>query len=274
MIYIDSDELKSSSITKKHLPDKFIEVANLEALTGSDAMVSIGNYPKPTTEKFIKLHIKSGAVLVQIKHGHDLTSSFGTRINECIWRMQQTGAKSWQMVILFVGFANADKDGLLMVNNQYSHNEYKKATYKQYLGAKMAIRERGATFEEIVSARHLPNWIQLQENHLQNFKQKKLVWPDKPILYKGFGDFNPMQSLEKVNDFRIPLMTINGLGEKRVQNLYRWMIANKKPMTLRSAINCLCTEHKTIINEIDLWGSKTVESVWNWYDKKGVIEIG
>jgi len=104
-LYIDESELRKNSLTKNALSDSdYVAVGELESLSGGDALVSIASLPPPSSEALLKLHLQSGAVLVQIKHGHDLSSSMGERLNTSLSRMHKAGAKPWQSILLFVGY--------------------------------------------------------------------------------------------------------------------------------------------------------------------------
>lgn len=266
MIYIDSSELKSNSLTAKNLSGNYIPVDGLEAMSGGDCLVSIAELPNPINLQILKLHIQRGAIVVQIKHGHDLSSSVGVRMNESLYRMQKVGCKPWQSVLLFCGFLTLDFDGYAKINTQLSYHQNQKMKWIQVQAAINLWRFRGGCYDNVYSSRLLQDWLELQVSHLKKCTDEpvKQFWPDKPVMHSD--NFDPLQELEKVTDFRVTLMTCPGLGTIRINNFYDWMIENEYDLTLRQSLVLLVTEHERIVKEVKLWGVKTIQSVWIWYD--------
>lgn len=275
MVYIDDSELKSNSLTAKNLSGNYIPVNGLEDISGGDCLVSVAELPNPINSQILKLHIQRGAIVVQIKHGHDLSSSVGVRMNESLYRMHEVGCKPWQSVLLFCGYLTPDKDGYAKINNQLSYHQNQKMKWIQVQAAINLWTFRGGCYHDVYASRLLQDWLELQESHLNKCNKEpiKQFWPNKPIMYQVDNDnFDPLQELEPVTDFRVTLMTCPRLGDKRINNFYDWMIVNGYDLTLRQALVLLTTEHKRIIKEVKLWGVKTIQSVWMWYDSEKYTE--
>ena len=134
-IFVDSSELKTNSLTANHLPQGFTELSNLEELTGGDIMISIADLPKPVNDSLARLHIRNQALIIQVKHGHDITSSMGYRLRESIRKMRDMGCYPYQATLLFIGYIIPDKNGYALINNQLSYNKNRKSTWLQVQSA-------------------------------------------------------------------------------------------------------------------------------------------
>ena len=202
------------------------------------------------------------AILVQVKHGLDLSSSLGTRLKEELYRMQSAGAKTYQSILLFVGSFVSDDNGLAKINNQLTHNHHKKTTWIQVQAAIDMWCIRGGSYRPIHSGKRLSEWLELQEKHIKKINDNpcEVFYPERPE-YHG-------QYLEKIKDFRIALVTVPGLGKKRLDNLYDYMLTNNINLCLSDAMK-LITECPKKVEKIPLWGKKSIESVRRWlYDTK------
>ena len=272
MIFVDASEIRSTSLTRGSLPDGYKPIDGLEDWTGGDVMISVADLPMPVNKALARMHIKQGAIVVQIKHGHDLTSSVGTRMNDALTKMQGIGCKPWQSVLLFVGFLSRGNDGEALVNNHKAHGGENKK-WHQVQSAIDFWMYRGGVYNTVNSVKLLSDWLSLQEAHLIKVMKspEKVFFPETPVMYGGNGEFDPLQPLRKISDFRATLLTVPGLGVKRVNNLYQWMAMNGKPLTLRGAIECCVKDDREIIKDVPLWGDATIESVWRWYNTESDI---
>lgn len=259
MIYIDSSELRANSKTKLK---NYIEVDELESLTGADIMISMAKIPKPFNQHLVRAHLNEGAILVQVKHGHDLTSSLGNRLSESLWRMKQLEALPYQSVLLFVGYLTSTVEGLAKINNQLSYGDKKNITYKQVLAAINMWILRGGSYHNIYQDRLMEEFFEILESHIVKLSQRgiKKYWPEKPSYYDP-------QKLEKIDDFRATLKCCDGLGEKRINELYKFMIENNEELSLYNALSLISNRQKEIIS-LPYWGSGTIHKIRKWYLNK------
>lgn len=221
MIFFDPSELKSSSNSLKDLGDlEYYSVAGLEDSTGADCMISPDGLPTPITDKFLQLHIDSGAKLVQIKYGHDLpTSKTDGRLNDQQYRMLSIGANPWQCELLFIGLFSFDAtDEMAIINGQLTYGQPMKWDSLDH-----AINywiERGGSFYFIPSGKLLPRHLintQTRINAYVNDKDVKTMWPVIPAFYEEIEPKNPYmknwkvgQRLEIIEDIRTVFCAIPG----------------------------------------------------------------
>lgn len=222
-IYVDSTELRSTS----RLPDikGMHESSILEEVTGCDIMISHLQMPA-TTETLILNHVKAGALLVQRKSGEDLVRSIGERVNVSLTKMRSVGAHQYQCVLLSTGyFAPSFGDSETWVGKLQSTGKGKPyITWHKvkwpYAALDSEIRHftmRGGVYIPLTCDEHIPGWVLQAEKDLIAFstdaQRIKEFWPsadsyppDAPL------DDDPLQEPRKVEDGRIVLAQIHGIG--------------------------------------------------------------
>lgn len=212
MIFLDASETRTNTT----MPDieGVVSIPDLEALTGADMMLSLMKAPA-ITEVLIKRHVANGAILVQRKHGRDLSSSVGERMNKSLAKMIEVGTRCpYQRVLLHVGIMTCSSGDKAVINKQQSR--------KQWVSVQSAIskwRGRGGTFEYISRATLLERWCNIQLRQMQEFKDKpvKKFMAAKPLVQE-LDDF--LQVLVPVNDGRVLLACLPGIGAKMTSVLH------------------------------------------------------
>jgi hypothetical protein len=182
------------------IPEAVI-VENLEEITGADIMLSCSEIPV-TTKALIKLHVEQGAILVQRKHGHDLSSSVGERLNMSLAKMQSIGATYPQCRLLFVGFMSVDKQGIATIN--------KRETGMQFFHLQGAISkwiDRGGVYESLPKGSLLHDWCRMKLRHLKEYANypEKHQLASPPRVERDEDEIrnsDPLQLLYPVNDAR------------------------------------------------------------------------
>ena len=203
-IFVDRSEVRSNT-TMPYIQGAII-VDNLEEITGCDFMLSRMAFPA-TTEELIKMHIQNGALLVQRKHGRDLSSSVGERMNSSLARMREIGATQCQCVLLFIGMLT-EQNGEAIINRQNT-----KMQFFQVQSAISRWHDRGGVVETLHKASLVEQWCNMKVRHLEEYAEKpeREFFPDNPSVHKMD---KVLQVLMPVKDARITLCTFPGIGEK------------------------------------------------------------
>ena len=281
MIYIDSKEISAQKKLVSFLdPDSYTSISNLEAMTGADIMISpdIG-LPKPSTELWIKKHVESGALLIQVKIAHDLTQSIEDgRMKDSLSRMLRTGAMPWQCILLFIGFVGYSEESVL-INKQAPYG--RKMTWGQVDLALNLWQLRGGsiTFP-------LPSGKQLNEK-LENYQRivnkiivdketERIYYPKNPAYYEEIisdTNIDPVtkewfnaQNLDPITDSRNAMKAFPGMGNERVKLIWDWM---GKSAALDTFIGSLYDRSILKVDGIGekLWGD-WLKWACNWPDEE------
>lgn len=249
MIFIDASENRTNT-TMPHIHDS-VEVANLEEVTGADMMVS--NVKMPVTNEFlIKKHVENGALLIQRKHGHDLSSSIGQRMNSSLAKMQICGAKQSQCILLFIGILTINEYGEAVINRQ--------TTRQKFWVVQAAIskwHDRGGVFENLARKSMIEQWMKMKLKHLKEYSANptKEVWKKSPDI-QVVDEL--LQVLMPVNDARNTLASLPGIGPKTAQTLFNVFEGN-----VAEAI-CWLTNVSKEKQKIAGIGKKTTENIREW----------
>lgn len=209
-VYVDASEVRSNS-TMPDIPDAII-VNGLEEITGADLMISTMQVP-PNNEALINIHIQNNAILVQRKHGHDLSSSVGERLNTSLSKMKALNAKYPQCVLLFIGFLTADDQGIATINKQ--------TTGMPFFSVQSAIskwHDRGGVYENLPKASLLAEWCRMKLRNLDEYA----AHPEKQQLASAprVEIEDELQVVYTINDARVMLSCIPGIGQKMVNTLW------------------------------------------------------
>lgn len=212
MIIIDSSELRKDS-TMPHL-EGVTESKDLEARTGADFMVSPMDMPI-STDTLLQMHIKNGAILVQRKHGRDLSSSVGERMNSSLSRMLKWGAIRPQCVLMFVGVMTCNRNNNAVINKQQTGR-----SFWSVLGATQKWVDRGGSFVSLSRASLIEPWCRMRMRQIGEYRKKhtKEIWPAPPevLAHDAF-----LQTLQPVYDGRVLLASIPGIGPKAANLLHK-----------------------------------------------------
>jgi hypothetical protein len=226
MIAVDASETRKNS--KTIVPEGALIVDWLEELTGADAIVSPLE-TMPLAEGTLFNHIEAGAVLAQIKHGGDLISSIGIRMNESIAKMVQMTAFSWQRVLIPVGLYEKDiKTGLARYAEPVGYDPFfvtPKApkSWEALQSALWRWRKRGGTVEPcVLTPEDLKRWMEREDIDIKEMLKNpvKEAWRDKPRLYSSPRPDDPLQMSVPISDGRITLATLPGIGKGKAQDLW------------------------------------------------------
>ncbi len=237
MIYVDSKELSPQKKLATFLdPDDYTSIANLEAMTGADIMVSpnIG-LPKPTTGLWVRKYIESGAHLVQVKIGHDLPQSVqDDRMKESQSKMIQTGAMPWQCILLFIGIIGYSDEGVL-INKQHTYG--RKMAWDELDMALDFWEIRGGRFRKIPSGkllnRKLANYQKIINKIILDKETERIYYPKNPAYYEEVvadTNIDPVtrewfnaQNLVAIDDSRNGMMAFPQMSVKRVDAIWKRM---------------------------------------------------
>jgi hypothetical protein len=235
MIIIDPTEARESS----RLPtiEGAVECPFLEEATGADIMISPLIIPA-LTEELLRKHIVAGALLIQRKSGDDLLHSLGDRLNSSLARMRATGARQAQCVLLFIGRfdvgpkAEAIIDGSLAIRN---------TSYWGVQGAFSKWHDRGGVVEQLHDHRLLADWIKLREKHVNEYVERPIKDVYRPTPDVTEVDLEVLQTLRPVNDWRVVVAALPGIGPKRANALQETMKAEVGTDNLVTALIWLTT---------------------------------
>lgn len=202
-IFIDSSEIRPQS-TMPEIPGAVMS-DYLEEWSGADFMVSPLEIPL-TTEPLLRKHIEAGALLVQRKHGLDLVSSMGERLNTSLARMQKLGACQSQCVLLFIGVLTCDSQDQAIIDSR--------ETGQRFWSVQAAIskwHDRGGVYESLSRYTLIPEWCRMKLRHLNQYESaptKQVFQTESPV--QVVHEF--LQTLVPVNDGRNTLVTLPGIG--------------------------------------------------------------
>ncbi len=215
IVYVDPSELKSSSKFAKCIGDFPIQpLPGLEERTGADSMIGFAGMPAPTNDALLGLHIKAGALLVQVKFDFDLIASIiDGRYKASQEKMHSIGAQWDQCILLFIAQVFEARDhNEFMINGQYASDivpAAKNFTFGHYVEQRMMWAKRGGIFENIVMEHKVNDWLIAAGNTIKKCRNEpvKEVW-------------EPRQKLALVSDWRNLLVNLPGISQKRAMLLY------------------------------------------------------
>lgn len=196
-------------------------VANLEAWSGADLMISRLSMPCVTRALFNK-HVDEGALLIQVKFGEDLAASVGDRLNSSIARMRECTRRVGQHWLIFVGILTCDHEGSAHINGHRTHRNVSWVTID---GALVGWLARGGVYHNISRESLLAPWCQFMEKRLDEYHahQYKLVYntKDYPDDLPSIQD-DSLQLPVRVRDARVTLLSLPGLGVKLVERVWAY----------------------------------------------------
>ena len=277
---IDQSELRPQSKLKNFISDMVYEpLPDLESKTGADCMISpdgIGGN--------IQYRIDNGALLIQLKIGHDLPSSIvDGRFNMSLSKMLATNAQSWQCLSLFVGILDCDSNGMATIDGQTTYTDHP-MSYKQIKSALEFWTERGGSHIFPLSRGELiPAELSIHQNHLNRFaagEKERILWPKQPAFYDNVEGVDPLlkewlpaQELKPVKDIRITLATIPGFGMGRVDAIFDYMEINNIRQDLNGFIGMTRGDKPSIL-EVKGVGKKSLDTIlwWFWRTEKERLE--
>jgi len=277
MIYIDPSELRETSKLKDFISDMvYKSLPNLEAATGADIMVSPDGLP-PAKESLIKFHISQGAKLIQIKFGHDLSSSIvDDRLNEALSRMLSTGAQSWQCLLSFVGSIKSENE-MAIIDGQSTYTDHP-MTWKQLQSALTFWSERGGTLDfPLNSGKLIPEHLAIHQNHINRFRQgekERIIWPKLPALYDEIEnadlskEWYQAQEIKPIDDIRNLIRYIPDcrIGPKMAMAIGKYMGDNEIRLDWSGFMSLLQDDK---ILEVPGIGKKTFNNImWGLYRTK------
>ena len=211
MIFVDASELRKN--TTMPTIENAVVSDDLESRTGADFLVSPMDMPI-STDTLLREHLKRGAILVQRKHGRDLASSIGTRMNSSLSRMLTWGAIRPQCVLMFVGIMTCNRNNNAVVNKQQTGK-----SYWSILGATQKWVDRGGSYVNLPRAGLIEPWCKMRMRHIREYNKKhhKEIWPAPPevLAHDSF-----LQILQPVYDGRVLLASIPGIGAKAANLLH------------------------------------------------------
>lgn len=262
MIFIDPTELRETSLLGDlgNIPHQPLQ--DLEHYTGADLMLSPVDFPA-TTETLMRRHIEQGAILVQRKSGLDLTASIGERMGHSLTRMRAMGARQSQCLLLFIGVLTCNREDKAVVDGRDTF-----ASFWSVQGAISKWHDRGGVFESLSRASLMADWCRMKLRHLKEYAEEPIhqVWPAKPDLT---STDNPLQLPQAINDGRVTLATLPGLGPARVQAIWDYL----QPDTTLATALCLLSNPESHIKDIDGIGPKTIQNVRQYLGLDEVMQL-
>ncbi len=259
MIIVDSSETRKG--TTMPTLDGAIISDDLEARTGADFMVSPMDMPI-TTDALLEQHVKNGAIFIQRKHGRDLASSIGERMNTALSRMLAWGAIRPQCVLMFIGVMTCNRNDNAVINKQQTNK-----SYWSILGATQKWVDRGGSFVSLPRATVLQGWCDMRIRHMQEYRKKyvKEIWPAPPevLAHDKF-----LQTLMPVFDGRVLLASIPGIGSKAANLLYETFDTD-----IAAALCWLTTPPKKTTTKIKGIGPKTFEAARKFLNLDRVMQL-
>lgn len=240
MIYIDPSELRETSNLLRHLSDVvYTPLPGLEALTGADVMITPQLAPRAYNDDFVITNIRLGAMLIQIKFGHDLPMSImDDRIKEAQSRMESVGAQPLQRELLNIGlYSRDDTAGYATVNGQLTYGNRPmrwidmdasnlywviRGGFVWWLSSGKFVADHFANVQAIVDLCAADEAIREYFPKLDVYYEE--IESSNPILRKwGVG-----QKLTRVEDLRRIINAIPGakVGPERAKAIYDWMAEN------------------------------------------------
>lgn len=230
MIILDNSEQRVNSITSV-TGDNVKSCGWLEEKSGADLIITPLSLPlvPATFEK----HMKSGAILVQVKHGTDFTNSFGERLNNSIAKMVECApyCHYWQRILVTTGMFIPDTENGKMLVGIVETNRGGKVFIRWMDSGKdkkaydSSIRHwifRGGSVQQLSMSNDLNDWLLETEKDLKHILDNptKEVWPKNPELYDPPISDDPLQLPVRVTDARVMLAAIPGVGPVKVNALW------------------------------------------------------
>lgn len=195
-------------------------------------MISLLDFPA-TTDVLIKKHIDNCALLIQVKHGNDLISSFGDRLAKSISKMRKAGAYQFQCVLLYTGKFEVSSVGNMVVNGYKTD-----VSYTNFLMALDTWHDRGGVTV------HLESPDQLEEYCISRLKSlRKHIDSQFKKVYEL-----PLQSVEIVSDWRTTLATFPLIGEKRADAIQNTMLKINLGNQLLDALKYITDTKRNPVN--------------------------
>lgn len=205
MVVLDSSVLSATSRMRDFPHDMTLDW--LEAKTGADLLVSASDELPCSAWGHVLEHLARGALLVQVKLGHDLAGSVGDHLNSQLDRMK-VAPRSAQRVLLFCGQLAAGADGYALINGQRTADG---KSYAACLGALYKWNRRGGRVEQLPNDDYIPAWCKMVLTH-QRETDTKQVWPVREV-WQEVDEDSPLQLLVKVDDFRDTLRSLPGVDK-------------------------------------------------------------
>lgn len=276
------DDMLIADTSERRVLDQVEDIASvkvvysdcLEELTGADLMIT--NLGAPLVPALLKAHIESGAILVQIKRGNDLPASVGPRANSSLARMIDCGTFApWQRVLLFVGTLGYDAESGAAIINGKHISHLGPHTYWAVQGTLEKWVERGGVVSFLPRMSMLPGWLGLKMGHLAEYQREpvKQVYKIYPQIYQEVPENVhgvTLQKLELVKDWRNTLLTLPGLGEKRVEAIYNYIIANTDGSLMQALFLLTDVEEAKPVPGI---GAGTVQKIRDWFGIDEVLNL-
>lgn len=228
-IYVTTGELSSRSVLPKHFKGNYIPSSTLETHTGADVMITPKNYimKSPNSVDCIKKAVRDGAILVQLKFGHDFPASIGDRMNKSHMKMCKIGASPNQRVLLALGVWHQGKDGILYIN---ATEVYGHINLSSCISAMIGWSFRGNPDDGFGgSAFKADNyddvgiWLDRLKKSATSMHKYKLVNMADKIdigIDSAFG-----QLTIEVNDIRNTWATVPGIGGEKAHQLYNMALS-------------------------------------------------
>lgn len=273
------DEMLIADSSEKRVLENYPEISGakviysdcLEELTGADLMIT--NLTAPLVPALLKAHIESGAILVQVKRGNDLPASVGPRANSSLARMIDAGTFApWQRVLLFVGTLGYEAETGAAIINGIHISHLGPHTYWAVQGTLEKWVERGGIISFLPRMTMLPAWVSLKMGHLIEYAKEpnKQVYKVYPTLTESVDERVQgviLQKLSLIKDWRNTILTLPGLGEKRVELVYQYVCAHMDGSLLQALF--LLTDEKAI-TAIPGLGVGTARKIREWL---GIDEV-
>lgn len=274
MLIADSSERRVLEAYPEISGAKVIYSEFLEEMTGADLMIT--NLGAPLVPALLQAHINSGAILVQVKRGNDLPASVGPRANSSLARMIDCGTFApWQRVLLFVGTLGHDAETGAAIINGVHISHLGPHTYWAVQGTLEKWVERGGIVSFLPRMAMLPGWVSLKMGHLVEYAKEpqKSVYKIYPTLTQSVDENVRgviLQRLELVKDWRNTLITLPGLGEKRVEAVYEYVCNNLDGSLLQALF--LLTNEK-LITQVPGLGVGIAKKIKTWFGIDEVLDL-
>lgn len=264
-----ADSTERRMLEDAPLPASYIYSDVLEELTGADLMIT--NLKAPLVPALLKAHVASGAILVQIKRGHDLAASVGPRMNSSLARMIDCGTFApWQRVLLYIGTLSHDDSGSAIINGQITQQ-----SFWSVQGALEKWIERGGTVSCLPRAGMVSSWLGIKLAHLKEYEKSpiKHVYKQAPQLTQEVTDEVQgvqLQRLVLIKDWRNTILTLPGLGEKRVEAIYEYVCKHLDGSLLQAFFHLT---DESLITEIPGLGMGTARKIRDWFGLDEVMNL-
>lgn len=244
----------------------------LEAMTGADFVVT--PLDMPFVPALLQKHIEAGAFLIQRKSGHDLSASVTDRMPASLARMRVLGARQAQCVLLFIGVMMSDANGEAIIDGRpvvgFNGN-----SYWIIQSAIEKWSERGGVYTNLSRVGLLADWLILKERHIREFKHEPVhtVYDPTDALYE-IKKNDPLQELVLVKDWRKTLMSLPGIGQKKIDALINH-VANNHNMVPPNLIDCMVyLTTWSMVKEVPGFGKGIYKQMRDWFGIADGFNIG